>query len=380
MLLARALMATQGLTPEVAGAYEQVLSLFERGDQSRQQYWVLRGLASVYMLRTEAAKSRELGYRIIALGEQEGDPNMRIDGHLLVGAAFAFGGDLRAGYEHLDAAIGLFGSSPARTFGSRVGNDPRVATLTTSAFTLWLEGRPDEALGHANQAIDLARQLDHPYTSAYAQFHVGLLHWWRREPDLVLDCANRVLEIADEYDFRIWAAVGACLQGAAQMALGDVDNGLAHVDEGMAAYQGLAAPPVFWPLLQFVSAGANLVAGRPAGGLEPVESAIAMTTSDGGMGGILGAEMQLLRGDILAALDGDIVAGSAAEAAYETGLAISRTLGVRMSELRAATRLARSARPELRARRLHDLRSVYDTFTEGFATADLAEARQVLDG
>ena len=96
-MLARALMATQGLTPEVASAYEQVLSLFERGDQSRQQYWVLRGLASVYMLRTEFGKSRELGRRILELAEQEDDPNMRIDGHLIFGANSAFGGDLRAG-------------------------------------------------------------------------------------------------------------------------------------------------------------------------------------------------------------------------------------------------------------------------------------------
>jgi hypothetical protein len=132
-------------------------------------------------------------------------------------------------------------------------------------------------------------------------------------------------------------------------------------------------------LLQFVSAGANLVAGQPAGGLEPIEAAIEMTTSDGGTGGILGAEMQLLRGDILAALEVEAVAGSAAEAAYETALDISRAVGVRMSELRAATRLSRSAPPESRARRLHDLRSVYDTFTEGFTTADLLEAREALD-
>ena len=97
--------------------------------------------------------------------------------------------------------------------------------------------------------------------SAYAHFHAGLLHWWRREPDLALDRAVRVLEIADEYDFRIWAAAGACLEGAAQVALGEVDTGLARVGEGMAAYQGLAAPPVFWPLLQFVSAGASLIGG-----------------------------------------------------------------------------------------------------------------------
>jgi predicted ATPase len=379
LVLARALMATQGLTPEVAAAYEQVLRLFEDGDQDRQQYWVLRGLANVYMLRTEFGKSQELGRRILELGEQEDDPNMRIDGHLIIGATSAFEGDLMTGLDHLDAAIGLFEPSPARTFRSRVGNDPRVASLTTFAFGLWLAGKPDVALEHANAAIDLARQLDHPYTLAYAQFHSGLLHWWRREPDLALDRAIRLLEIADEYDFRIWSAVGACLQGAALVALGQVTTGLARVAEGMAAYQGLAAPPVFWPLLQFVSAGANLVAGQPAGGLEPIEAAIEMTTSDGGTGGILGAEMQLLRGDILAALEVEAVAGSAAEAAYETALDISRAVGVRMSELRAATRLSRSAPPESRARRLHDLRSVYDTFTEGFTTADLLEAREALD-
>ncbi len=379
LVLARALMATQGLTPEVASAYEQVLSLFERGDQSRQQYWVLRGLASVYMLRTEFGKSQDLGRRILELAEQEDDANMRIDGHLIFGANSAFGGDLKGGLAHLDAAIGLLGSSPAGTSGSRVGNDPRVATLTTSGFGLWLAGQPDLALEHALAAIDLARQLDHPYTSAYAHFHTGLLHWWRREPDLALDRAGRVLEIADEYDFRIWAAAGVCLEGAAQVGLGQVATGLARIGEGMVAYQGLVAPPVFWPLLQFVSAGASLIGGRPADGLGPIETAIALTTSGGGPGSILAPEMRLLRGDILAAIEGGAGAGSAAEAAYEAALEEARRLGVRMSELRAATRLARTAPPESRPRRHHDLRSVYDTFTEGFTTADLIEAREVLD-
>ncbi|HEX5450837.1 MAG TPA: hypothetical protein VFW86_00475, partial [Candidatus Limnocylindrales bacterium] len=380
LVLARALMATRGLTPEVAAALEQVLSLFERGDQDRQQYWVLRGLANVYMLRTEFGKSRELGRRILDLGEQEDDPNIRIDGHLIIGATSAFDGDLVAGLEHLDAAIGLFGPSPARTFGSRIGNDPRVASLTTSAFTLWLAGQPDTALEHANAAIDLAGQLDHPYTLAYARFHAGLLHWWRREPGLALERALGLLEIADEYDFRIWAAVGACLQGAAQVGLGQVETGLARAGEGMAAYQGLAAPPVFWPMLQFVSAGASLLAGRAAEGLGPIVSAIELTTSDGGTGGILAPEMQLLRGDLVALVDGDVGPGSAAEVAWMTTLEEARRLGVRMSELRAATRLARSASPESRAGRLHDLRSIHETFTEGFTTPDLVEAREALDG
>jgi hypothetical protein len=331
------------------------------------------------MLRTEFGKSQDLGRRILELAEQQDDANMRIDGHLIFGANSAFGGDLKGGLAHLDAAIGLLGSSPAGTSGSRVGNDPRVATLTTSGFGVWLAGQPDLALEHALAAIDLARQLDHPYTSAYAEFHTGLLHWWRREPDLALDRAVRVLEIADEYDFRIWAAAGICLEGAAQVGLGQVASGLARIGEGMVAYQGLAAPPVFWPLLQFVSAGASLIGGRPADGLGPIETAIALTTSGGGPGSILAPEMRLLRGDILAAIEGGARAGSAAEAAYETALEEARRLDVRMSALRAATRLARSASADSRSRRLHDLRSIYDTFTEGFATDDLVEAREALD-
>jgi tetratricopeptide (TPR) repeat protein len=332
------------------------------------------------MLRTEFGKSNELGHRILALGEEQDDPSMRIDGHLIIGATSAFEGELQAGLRHLDAAIGLSALGPARTFGSRAGNDPRVASLTTSAFGLWLAGQPDLALRHADEAVDLARSLDHPYTSAYARFHAGLLCWWRREPEAALEHANSLLEIADEYDFRIWAAVGACLQGAGQVGTGEVDTGLGRVRDGIAAYQGLAAPPVFWPMLQFVAAGASHLAGLSGDGLGPIESAIALVTSDGGTGGILAPEMTLLRGDILAALASDAAAGSAVEAVYQAALDDARELGVRMSELRAATRLSRSATPDSRARRMHELRSIYDTFTEGFATPDLIDAREVLEG
>jgi predicted ATPase/class 3 adenylate cyclase len=379
MSLARALMATQGFTPEVAEAYERVMTLFESGRELRQHYSVLRGLASLYLLRTEFEKGRELGQRILDLAEQEDDPNMRIDGHLIVGSTLAFTGDLQEGLGHLDLAIGLFESSPARAVGSRMGNDPRVACLTTSAFSLWLAGRPDRAVERADAAIALARRLEHPYTSAFAQFHSGLLHWWRREPEVVLDRALRLVEIADEYDLRIWSAIGSCLLGAAQTALGQAETGLARVREGMAAYQGMVTPPVFWPMLQFVDAGTSRLAGRPAQGLAPIESAIELMGGPGSPS-VLVPELLVLRGDIHAALDDRGTAGSSAAASYEAALDGARRLGARMSELRAATRLCGFAADDQRAARLHDLRSAYETFTEGFATADLAEAREILEG
>ncbi len=125
-------------------------------------------------------------------------------------------------------------------------------------------GYPDRAAERATEALALAAELDHPFTSAFARFHSGLIHLWRREPDIALDRAISLLEMADEHDFRIWTAAGTCLLGAAQVGLDRFDEGLANVRTGVDLYQGMRSPPVFWPMLLFVSAAANLRAGRPA--------------------------------------------------------------------------------------------------------------------
>ena len=378
MSLARALMATQGYTPEVAQAYARALELFEGRRDLRQHYSALRGLASLYLLRMEFDKAAELGEQILAIADQEDDPNMRVDGHLVVGSTIIFTGGLQRGLGHLEAAIKLFESSPARAVGSRMGNDPRVACLTTAAFSLWLLGFPDRAVERAHAAIDFAQRLDHPFTTAYAHFHAGLLHHWLGEPAKVLEQAIRLLEIADEYEFRIWSAVGSCLLGSAETNLGRLETGLDEIRRGMAAYQGLVSPPVFWPMLLFLEASARGRAGAPAQGLGPLDEAIASmggTDSDA----TFTPELLILRGDLLAALDGpERATRREAAEAYDAALTVARRIGARMSELRALTRLVRDASPDHPARPHEELRDLVATFDEGLETRDLTAARAAI--
>ena len=187
--------------------------------------------------------------------------------------------------------------APTRRSGRALGNDSRVACYTTSAFTLWTLGLPDRAVERADAAIALSDRLGHPWTSAFARSTPGLLHLWRREPELVLDRAIRLIEIADEYDFRIWSAIGSCLLGAAQVRIGQVDAGLAALRTGMTGYQGMVAPPVFWPMLLVVDAGSRGEAGRPAEGLPLVASAIEMTGGPESPALIM-AELLVLQGDL----------------------------------------------------------------------------------
>jgi hypothetical protein len=81
---------------------------------------------------------------------------------------------------------------------------------------LWMLGFPDRALERANRAVALATELEHPFTLAYALFHTGFLHLWRREPELMRDRAVGLLDVADEHDLQIWSALGTFLLGAAK--------------------------------------------------------------------------------------------------------------------------------------------------------------------
>jgi hypothetical protein len=172
--------------------------------------------------------------------------------------------------------------------------------------------------------------------------------------------------VAEGYDFPIWRAVACVVEGAAMAGLGRADEGLARIDDGIALYEGLKTPPVFWPLVLSVRARGSALAGRPADGLQPIRDAVEMT----GERGILYPEFALLEGDLLLAL-GD---ADGAAARFQRAFDVAAEFGVRMTQLRAATRLAR-LQPEQTA----SLRDVYETFTEGFETPDLVDARAALE-
>jgi predicted ATPase/class 3 adenylate cyclase len=375
MSLARALMATRGYTHEVEEAYAQALERIEQVQDARREFSVLRGLANAHLLRARFTESTELGDRLLAIARAEQDVNMEIDALLVQATGLVFTGHLTDGLRCLETAIARFDAGPPRAVGVRLGNEPRVACLTTSAFCLWLSGFPDRAVERANAGIELARRLDHPWTRAYAQFHSGLLHLWRREYAIVRERALGLQELAEEYDFRIWSAISSCLLGVAQTGLGQAEAGLANVREGMAAYQGIVAPPVFWPMLLFVDAIASARAGVPAQAVEPIGSAIGLM---GGVDapGIFVPEMLLLRGDLFAAMDGP--ASPASAEAYAAALAGARHLGARISELRALTRLARVSAGGERDARRGELASALAALTEGETTLDMVEARAIL--
>jgi predicted ATPase/class 3 adenylate cyclase len=374
MSKARALMAMEGFTSAVEAEYNRALELIEGAADRPQLFPVLRSLGAFHHYRAEFEKSTQIGREIIALGDRQNDPNMRVDGTLLVGAGLGLMGDLRGGNHELEAAIAAFEGRHYHASRLRLGSDPRVPCLTTSAFFLWLLGRPDSALERADRAVALASIIDHPPTRAYALFHAGLLHLWRREPEVVRARALELLEVADDHELRIWTAIGTVLLGAAATGLGRVEEGLTGIRDGLDLYRDMKTPPVFWPMLLALQAAAHAGAGRAHEGLAFIDAALEL----GGESRMpMAPELLLVKGDLLAVAV-PVTDGPASW--YLRALQSAQALGARMSELRAATRLCRLAQdPDDAETSRRTLESVYATFTEGLTTADLTEARELLD-
>ena len=370
--LARTLTLHRGYTGEVEDAYARALAMFEGQREVPQLFPVLRSLASFHGFRGEFDKGIRYAQEIVRLADAQDDASMRVDGEFLIGSYLSFTGDLEGGLGHLDAAIRAFESRGYRPRRLRLGIDARVSSLTTSAFLLWLVGRPDQAVGRADRAITVARDLDHPYSLAFAHYHSGFLHLWRREPQIAAERASGVLRVTETSELPIWRALGTCLLGAATSALGRTEEGLRLIEDGIDHYQGLRTPPVFWPMVRYMHAGAWADGSTPGEGFTLIDEALAI----GGPDDMTAPLFHVVRGDLsLLGPEPDV---AAATASYERGYAMAERFGERMPQLRAAARLCRVASDADRPARLATLRAVHATFTEGLTSPDLVEATALL--
>ena len=297
---------------------------------------------------------------------------MRVTGYTYLGANTGFAGQLEAGLGYLDQAIATFESSDYMPRRLRLGLDPRVSCLTTSGFFLWFLGYPDRAAERAERAIALATDLDHPFSLAYACYHAGFLHLWRREPDVVAERAESSLRVAETSDLPLWRALATVLLGAATSAQGRPEEGIRRMAEGLDQYQGLRTPPVFWPLIRWMQAAAHVDVGTPGPGFPLIDEALQIAGSDT----VLSPLFHIVRGDL--SLLGPDADPAAATASYERAFDVAANLGARMTQLRAAARLVRLATEADRAPRVEALRAVHSTFTEGLGTRDLVEAAELL--
>jgi predicted ATPase len=220
-----------------------------------------------------------------------------------------------------------------------------------------------------------AHTLVHPYSLAFAQCRAAFVMQFRRDVPAVQAQAEAAIALATAQGFPQWTAMGTSLRGWALTMQGQGEEGLALVRQGLTAYRATGA--ALWvPYLCTVLADVAAHLGHPDEGLRVLAEAHTLVEQHDERW--WEAEIHRLRGVLLQRQT--IPQPEEAEVWLQRALDVARRQEAKSLELRAAMSLSRlwqQQGKQAEARAL--LAPVYGWFTEGFDTADLQEAKALLE-
>jgi predicted ATPase/class 3 adenylate cyclase len=374
--LGPALLATQGYAaPEVERAYTQARALCAQLGDTTQLFPVLRGLIVYYLNRGDLQTASHLGEQMLRLAQAQPDLAPLLLAHYQMGLVLFLRGELAVAQTHHTQALALYTPQAHRALAVRYGTDLGVVSHSFLARELCYLGFPDQALQHSQAARTLAQEVSHPYSLSQALLHATVVHQWRREVLAAHAQAAALTTLATEQGFVQWVARGMLLHGWALAMQGQGEAGLAAMRQGLAAELATGAM-VYQPYCLGLLAEAYGAGGHPEEGLTTLAEALAvMDTTELRY---YGAELYRLKGTLL--LQQAVRDAVQAEACFHQALDIARQQQARSWELRAATSLAHLWQAQGKCQDASALLApVYAWFTEGFDTADLQEARALLD-
>jgi len=370
------LMAVKGQSsPDTERAYARARELCQQVGETPQLFPVLHGLFRFYMVRAEFQTTRELAEQLFSLAQRVQDPALLLEAHRVMGQTKFWLGDMASARAHLEQGMALYDPQQHRSHAFVYGQDPGVACRSFMVRPIWILGYPDQALQNIREALTLAQELTHPFSLVYALILAAAVHQFRREAQAVQERAEAVIAVSTEQGFPFWLAFGMILRGWVFTAQGRGAEGMAQIHQGLAAYRATGAEvdnPYFLALL----AEAYGKVGQPEEGLTVLVEALAMVDSTGGRH--WEAELHRQKGELLLMQKGQ-KAGEAEEC-FRQALDIARRQQAKSLELRAAMSLSRLWQQQGKQEEGHQLLAeIYGWFTEGFDTADLKEAKALLE-
>ena len=223
--------------------------------------------------------------------------------------------------------------------------------------------------------MTLAQQIAHPFSLGFALSFAAVLHSFRREGRATQERAEAAIVLATEQGFPYWRAAGAMMCGWALAHQGEAREGIAQINQGLTAFRATGAE-ILRPYCLALLSEAHGILGEPEAGLTALAEVLTLVDKTGECW--YEAELHRLKGALLLQLAPDHQAE--AETCFLKALDIARSQAAKSWELRAATSLARLWQQQGKRQEAYDLLApVYGWFTEGFDTADLQDAKALLD-
>lgn len=374
--LGNSLRTTTGWSTEsVKHAYTRALQLCRQSGLDEHTFPAVFGLWTWNFLRAELREAQALAEHLLNTGESANNSVYKVLAHEALGFTLFAQGKFAAAHTELERSIILCEDSKAAEYLDLSAQDPRVHVRSYDAMTLWMLGFPNQALRLCSEARRYADVFRHPFSEAMARTISLRVHQLRGETAIVAGQANAAIALCEEHEFVHYVAMALILRGWARAEQGEFEKGITEIQEGLEKERATGA-------LLFDSYSLGLLADaciknkRYEQALEflgPVQLRLDEENTER----FYAAEIYRLLGETYLRSNKDL---DQVEHYFSKGLKVAREQRAKSLELRLCLSMCD----------LYDLRQngdkcrsqlgeIYESFSEGFDTADLVRAKARLE-
>jgi adenylate cyclase len=364
--------------PEVGYAYARARALCQQLGDSPRLLPVLAGLRRYYGHSGDVQTAGEIAEQLLHIAQATQALDAQLEAHYSLGHTHYCRGSFPAAHTHLMQGITLALSDRFRShimvaFGKFI--DVWAWCGNVLACLLWVRGYPEQALAQVEETLTCHQEALAPVTRIRSLRYAGYVHQLCREVSVVHSLAQSLTTLAHEQKFIQYEASGIIQYGWTLAQYGQGEQGVREIQHGLVVTQHSGAEP-HRPYYLALLADSYRTTGQIEEALGALTQALALVDKSGGHW--YEADIHRLQGECL--LVQSSANHTAAETCFQQAMAIAQHQNAKSFELRAATSLAKLWQQHGKRQEAYDLLApVYHWFTEGFDTADLKDAKTLLD-
>jgi tetratricopeptide (TPR) repeat protein len=356
---------------------QALLSVLKEGSGTFQ---LSSKLWSVYSLRSLPDLAEPLADCMVTIAER-GDKGQQMEAYVAKGMTASMHGRFAQALEHYARALDLYGEGTPPPCAGFPGyetkwEDAGARVHGYLGMALLISGAPDRAAAHLRRTIELCGGRIHPKHAAAAFLSAAGILCLRGDVELARTSSDRGLAIAEEHGFTGLVAAASAQRLWLAIKAGSPEKSTPAIHAAWENYQrSRSATPA--PVAPLLLVDACRMTGTADLGLAIVDR-VWRDTRETGLRWF-DAELQRLKGELIL-VQGRRTARTQAAASFRRALVSAHAQGARFYELRAATSMARIWREQGKHAAARDvLGPVYASFTEGFDTGDLIDAKALLE-
>ena len=285
-----------------------------------------------------------------------------------------FAGDFLAARNAMQRLLAVYDEGRHFRFAKYLDVDIKVLAQVYRSQTLWILGYADQARQVCDEMVAAGRRQGIDFQLSWILGWGNCAYQYCGQVDEFATQVNESMAIATEHQFASVTSQGDCFKGWAIAKQGQPKVGIAHIQQGLEAWEATGAG-ICAPYFRTFYAQVLGDAGQTAAALAEIDKAEAQVSRWQERW----AEAETLRtkGELLLMLSA--ADANQSEDCFQRAIEVAQSQSAKSWELRAATSLARLWQSQGKRQGAHDLLfPVYDWFTEGFNTADLKDAKALL--